>query len=219
MLKDTQLSCSRSRVRTQNGSKASDPSPSTTPAQQKKQTALFKEAGESSDKRPPHGAVPTVLCELCAQLLLCPTLSTPGTIARQAPLSMGFPRQEYWSALLFLPSGDLPDPGWNPCLLCLLHWQVGSLPLCHPGSPPLLLDLPIHPGKAIDQAKANSPLSWETLQQKDTPGPSPHTPCLGCYVSYLLVWCFNSGSNDHLCVNQVHGRKHRITELWAERGL
>ena len=39
----------------------------------------------------------------------------------------------------------------------------GSLPLYHLGSPPLLLDLPIHPGKATDQVKPDSPLSWETL--------------------------------------------------------
>ena len=39
---------------------------------------------------------------------------TPGTIAHQAPLSMGFPRQEYWSGLLFPPPGDLLDPGINP---------------------------------------------------------------------------------------------------------
>ena len=36
---------------------------------------------------------------------------TPRTVALQAPLSMGFPRQEYWSALPFLSPGDLPDPG------------------------------------------------------------------------------------------------------------
>ena len=41
---------------------------------------------------------------------LCPTFVTPWTVARQAPLSMGFPRQEYWSGLLFPPPGDLPDP-------------------------------------------------------------------------------------------------------------
>ena len=33
------------------------------------------------------------------------------TVAHWAPLSMGFPRQEYWSGLPFPPSGDLPDPG------------------------------------------------------------------------------------------------------------
>ena len=35
----------------------------------------------------------------------------PWTVAHQAPLSMGFPRQEYWSGLPFPPPGDLPDPG------------------------------------------------------------------------------------------------------------
>ena len=46
------------------------------------------------------------------QLLSCVRLfATPWTVACQAPLSMGFPRQEYWSALLFPFPGDLPRPG------------------------------------------------------------------------------------------------------------
>ena len=36
------------------------------------------------------------------------------TVARQTPLSMGFPRQEYWSGLAFLSLGDLPNPGIDP---------------------------------------------------------------------------------------------------------
>ena len=40
--------------------------------------------------------------------------ATLWTIAHQAPLLMGFPRQEYWSGLLFLSLGDLPDPGMGP---------------------------------------------------------------------------------------------------------
>ena len=36
---------------------------------------------------------------------------TPWTVARQAPLSMGFSRQEYWGELPRPPSGHLPDPG------------------------------------------------------------------------------------------------------------
>ena len=44
----------------------------------------------------------------------CPTLATPWTVARQAPLSMGFSRQEYWSGLPFPSPGDLPDPGIEP---------------------------------------------------------------------------------------------------------
>ena len=40
--------------------------------------------------------------------------ATPWTIARQAPLSLGFSRQEYWSGLPCPPPGDLPDPGIEP---------------------------------------------------------------------------------------------------------
>ena len=42
---------------------------------------------------------------------LCRTLVTPWTIARQASLSMGFSKQEYWSGLPFPSPGDLPNPG------------------------------------------------------------------------------------------------------------
>ena len=41
----------------------------------------------------------------------CPTLTTPWTVAYQAPLSTGFSRQKYWSGLPFSSPGDLPDPG------------------------------------------------------------------------------------------------------------
>ena len=40
--------------------------------------------------------------------------ATPWTVAHQAPLSMGFPRQEYWSGLPFPTPEDLPDPGIKP---------------------------------------------------------------------------------------------------------
>ena len=40
--------------------------------------------------------------------------ATPWTIANQAPLSMGFSGQEYWSGLPFPSPGDLPDPGIEP---------------------------------------------------------------------------------------------------------
>ena len=39
---------------------------------------------------------------------------TPWTVVCQAPLSMGFPRQEYWSGLLCPSPGDLPDPATEP---------------------------------------------------------------------------------------------------------
>ena len=53
---------------------------------------------------------------------------TPQTIAHQAPLSMRFHKQEYWSGLPFPSAENLPDPGIEPSLL---HWQADSLPLYH----------------------------------------------------------------------------------------
>ena len=44
----------------------------------------------------------------------CPTLATQWTLAHQASLSLGFPRQEYWSGLPFPSPGDLPDPEIEP---------------------------------------------------------------------------------------------------------
>ena len=52
-------------------------------------------------------------------------------VAHQAPLSLGVPRQEYWSGLPFPSPGDLPDPGIAPASPAL---QADSLPLCHLGS-------------------------------------------------------------------------------------
>ena len=61
--------------------------------------------------------------------------ATPWTVARQAPLSMGFSRQEYWSGLPCPPPGDFPDSGIEPAFLHLLDWQLGSLPLVPPRKP------------------------------------------------------------------------------------
>ena len=63
------------------------------------------------------------------------------TVAHQAPLSMGFPRQEYCSGLPFLSPEDLPDSGIEPASLCLLHRQADSLPLCHLGKPLVLITM------------------------------------------------------------------------------
>ena len=61
--------------------------------------------------------------------------ATLWTVAHQAPLSISFPRQEYWRRLPFPSPGGLPNPGIGPHLLSLLHWQVGSLPPEPPGKP------------------------------------------------------------------------------------
>ena len=64
---------------------------------------------------------------------------TPWTVARQAPLSTGFPRQEYWSGLPFPSQEIFPTQGSNLCILHLLHWQADSFPLSHLRSSPWLI--------------------------------------------------------------------------------
>ena len=50
----------------------------------------------------------------CSHFNHIPLFVTSWTVARQAPLCMGFSRQEYWSGLPCPPPGDLPDPGIEP---------------------------------------------------------------------------------------------------------
>ena len=69
----------------------------------------------------------TQSCVSCTQLFV-----TPWTVAHQAPLSMGFSRQEYWSGLPRCPPEDLPNLGVEPRSPAL---QVDSLPSEPPGKP------------------------------------------------------------------------------------
>ena len=68
---------------------------------------------------------------LCSRQVMSNSFVTPRTVALQAPLSMGFPRQEYWSVLPFPSPGDLPNPGIDPMYPAL----AGRLPVSQQGSP------------------------------------------------------------------------------------
>ena len=91
-----------------------------------------------------------------------PDSATPWTAAHQAPLSMGFSRQEYWSGLSFPPPGDLPDPGLKPTSLAscvggqmLYHRRhLGSQSITHP---------PFIPGnhRALHRAHSSASLGWQ----------------------------------------------------------
>ena len=73
---------------------------------------------------------------MCVFVLSCVQLfATPWTVIHQAPLSMGFSRQEHWSGLPFPPPGIFLTQGSNPHLWHLLHWQADSLQLRPLGSP------------------------------------------------------------------------------------
>ena len=60
---------------------------------------------------------------------------TPWTVAHQAPPSLGFFRQEYWSGLPFHPPGDLPDPGIEPASFMSPALAGGSFTTEPPGNP------------------------------------------------------------------------------------
>ena len=75
-----------------------------------------------------------VHARVCIQLLSHVQLFvTLWTVAHQAPLSMGFPTQEYWSGLPFPPAGYLPNPGIRPTSSVSPASQADSLPLSHKG--------------------------------------------------------------------------------------
>ena len=76
----------------------------------------------------------TVWCHACMLSLFSRVqlFVMPWTAIHQAPLSMGFSRQEYWIGLPFPPPGDLPDPGIEPGSPAL---QADSLPSKPPGKP------------------------------------------------------------------------------------
>ena len=60
---------------------------------------------------------------------------TPWTVACQAPLSMEFFRQDYWSGVPFSSPKDLPNPGIKPTSLTSLAWQEILCQPSHQGSP------------------------------------------------------------------------------------
>ena len=133
----------------------------------------------------------------CAQTLSCVQLfETPWTVPCQAPLSMGFSWQEYWSGCPFLLQGIFPTQGLNLHLLHLLHWQANSLPLCHLGSllsdssqphglqPTRLLRPWDFPGKSAGVGGHRLLRGCSSQQQKK--GPSPASgPLLGSQVCLL----------------------------------
>ena len=83
-------------------------------------------------KKRPQGVVRLQQCVLHTADWVASVVSdsaAPRTAARQAPLSVGFSRQEHWGGWPCPPPGIFLTQGWDPCLLHLQPWQVSSLPL------------------------------------------------------------------------------------------
>ena len=115
------------------------------------------------------------MAKLCLTLL-----PPPWTVARQAPLSMGFSRQEYWSALPFPSPADLPDPGIEPERPALAG---GFFTLSHQGSPASFSDGFKYPKRAVRQwpicAKVFLGHQPFLCQATSAHPPAPSTPTPG----------------------------------------
>ena len=86
---------------------------------------------------------------VCTLSQICLSV-TPWTVARQAPLSMGFSAQEYWSRLPFPPPGDLPDSGIEPACPALAEGFLTTEP---PGEPKAAI-LPIKKRNKTNESSA-----------------------------------------------------------------
>ena len=91
---------------------------------------------ERPQSKPPTqdswAALPAALCSVAQG---CPTLCNPMDCSLQAPLSMGFPRQEYCSGLPFPTAWDLPDPGIELISLEFSALASGFFTTAPPGKP------------------------------------------------------------------------------------
>ena len=103
------------------------------------------------------------------------------TVAHQAPLSMGFSRQEYWSGLPCSPPGDLPNPGIEPTFPVAPALQADSLLLSSQESPSVVNSMPCKKKKKIGRMTSRqlkeSKVKWGGLESF-TPW-SPREPARG----------------------------------------
>ena len=96
---------------------------------------------ELKQSQPQSPSLTVALPRLCNQRsshsVMSDSFATPWTVARQAPLSVRFPRQEYWSGILepFPPPGDPPHPGIEPTPPVSPTLQADSLPQSHQERP------------------------------------------------------------------------------------
>ena len=77
----------------------------------------------------------TLIWAYVQSLQSCPTLCDPMDYRPPGSFVHGIIRNEYWRGCHFLLQGVFPTQGLNPCPLCLLHWQAGSLTTVPPGEP------------------------------------------------------------------------------------
>ena len=103
---------------------------------------------------------------VCMRVCACRSVwlfATPWTVARQAPLAMEFPRQEYWSGLPFPSPGIFPTQGSNAYLLCHLYRHACSLPAEPSGETILLITLFISSSTSKKAIPAVASAPWHPV--------------------------------------------------------
>ena len=140
---------------------------------------------------------PAFSCIHAKLLQLCLS-EAPWTVACQAPLSMGFSRQEYWSGLPCLPPGDLPDPGIEPSSLTP---PAGSLPWGSPGKPLLSL-----------RHKEKSQISGSHHPSLLLPPSNPWLPFSLVVLSPLLPLTIQPSLSRHSWLFKTWIRSHSLAQ-------
>ena len=153
-------------------------------AQSQTQLKRLSSSSSSSSSRQPR----RVRAKSLSHVQLFVTLQT---VAPQAPLPMGFSRQEYWSGFPCSPPGNLPHLGTKPRrLLHLLQWQAGSLLLVPPGKPQITKSGAMSMNLRENQNSYGvaSPRAWPALILTDSElsGSWLHSPPLRVRVSLWL---------------------------------
>ena len=156
---------------------------------------------------------------------LMSNFATLWTVAHQAPLSMGFFRQEYWVSCHFLLHGLFPTQGSDPHLLSLLHWQADSLALSYLGIPMLsmvsqvvLVEMGQEDPLEEEMANRSSNLAWRI----------PRTEESGGLQSIGLRRVGHDWAHKHIlrviCISCVHDScgyfkspRHIVEKIWGKK--
>ena len=170
--------------------------------------------------------LPHILCFSCSLKYLCVCvlrhsshvwlLATPQTAAQQAPLSMGFSRQEYWSGLPCPLPGESSWPRDQTHVSCLLHWQGFSLPLA-PSRKPWSTWITSDAYSWIVLQMWKPPTKWKRLT---TTWPGAHNP-RSPEVWGLIMWhCpVTTPSNHQKTVHSYHAPHHPVAHLAYKNAL
>ena len=129
--------------------------------------------------------------------------ATPWAVARQAPLSMGFNRQEYWSGLPSPSPGDLPDPGIRPKAPASPALQAGSLVSEPPGKLPYCPEFnSVFKACALWKRSFMKPSCLYPCTREMPLLSSHHTHCW-CQIIQLLLYTVLLFEFNTLCYNML----------------